>query len=81
MELLVAASDEVGLPECVQAPWGALTAPGDAGALAAALRQLLELSPEERSRAGRAGREWVRANADVDAETASMADVLRAIGR
>jgi glycosyltransferase involved in cell wall biosynthesis len=81
MELLVAASDEVGLPECVFEPWGVLTAPGDAGGLAAALRDLLALSPEERWRAGRAGREWVRAHADVDAETARMADVLQTIGR
>ncbi len=81
MELLVAASDEVGLPECVLAPWGVLTAPGDGDALAAALRDLLALSPERRARAGRAGREWVRAHADVDAETARMAEVLQAIGR
>lgn len=81
MGLLVAASDEVGLAECVRAPWGVLTAPGDAGALAAALRDLLALSPEERACAGRAAREWVRANADVDVETARMADVLQAICR
>jgi glycosyltransferase involved in cell wall biosynthesis len=81
MELLVAATDEVGLPECVRAPWGVLTAPGDACGLAAALRELLALSPQERARAGRAGREWVRAHADVDAETARMAEVVEAIGR
>jgi len=81
MELLVVASDEVGLPECVLAPWGDLTVPGDAGALAAALHDLLALSPAERARAGRAGRAWVRAHADVDAETARMADVLRTICR
>lgn len=79
MELLVVASDQVGLPECVLAPWGVLAAPGDAGALAAALREVLALAPEQRARAGRAGREWVRANADVDAETARMASVLQTI--
>ncbi len=36
-ELLVVASDEVGLPECVMAPWGRLAPPGDAAALAEAL--------------------------------------------
>jgi glycosyltransferase involved in cell wall biosynthesis len=81
MELLVVASDEVGLPECVRAPWGALSAPGDAAGLARALRDLLALVPEERARAGRAAREWVAAHADVDGETARMAAVLQAIGR
>ena len=79
MELLVVASDEVGLPECVLAPWGVLAAPGDAAALAAALREVLALTPEQRAQAGHAGREWVRANADVDAETARMASVLQTI--
>jgi len=81
MELLVVASDEVGLPECVLTPWGRLTAPGDAGALAAALRDVLALPLEERARAGLAGREWVRSHADLDAETARMAAVLQTIGR
>ena len=81
MGLLVVASDEVGLPECVLAPWGILAAPGDAGALAAALREALALTPAERLRAGRAAREWVRAHADVDGETARMATVLQTIGR
>lgn len=80
MELLVVASDEVGLPECVREPWGALCPPGDAAALAAALRAMLALPARERARAGRAGRAWVHANADVDAETARLAAALRAIG-
>jgi glycosyltransferase involved in cell wall biosynthesis len=33
MGLLVVASDEVGLPECVRPPWGLLAPPGDADAL------------------------------------------------
>ena len=69
MELLVVASDEVGLPECVLEPWGFLAPPGDAAALAEQLRAALALSPEQRRRAGRQAREWVRANANVDAET------------
>jgi phosphatidylinositol alpha-1,6-mannosyltransferase len=79
MELLVVASDEVGLPECVRAPWGALAPPGDAAALAAALRDVLTLSPPERASAGRAARDWVAAHADVDVETARMAAVLRTL--
>ena len=81
MELLVVASDEVGLPECVLAPWGVLAAPGDADALAAGLREMLALAPEKRAQAGRAAREWVLAHADVDAETARMAAVLQRLGR
>jgi colanic acid/amylovoran biosynthesis glycosyltransferase len=80
MELLVVASEAVGLPECVLPPWGRLTPPGNAGALAGALRDALALPVEERARAGRAGREWVRAHASVDAETARMAAVLQSIG-
>ncbi|HEV2786544.1 MAG TPA: glycosyltransferase, partial [Solirubrobacteraceae bacterium] len=79
MELLVVASDEVGLPECVREPWGMLCPPGDADALAAALRDVLARPPHERARAGRAGREWVSANADVATETARMVAVLQAI--
>jgi colanic acid/amylovoran biosynthesis glycosyltransferase len=81
MQLLIVASDEVGLPECVLAPWGVLAPPGDAPALAAALRDVLALPAEARARAGRAGREWVVANADVDVETARLASVLRTIRR
>jgi glycosyltransferase involved in cell wall biosynthesis len=79
MELLVVASDEVGLPECVLAPWGFLAPPGDADALAARLRAALALEPEERRRAGAAARSWVRANTDVDGETARMAAVIAAL--
>jgi len=76
MELLVVASDEVGLPECVLAPWGFLAAPGDAQALAAALRSALALAPGDRRAAGAAGRAWVREHAEVDRETAAMAAVI-----
>jgi glycosyltransferase involved in cell wall biosynthesis len=80
MELLVVASDEVGLPECVMAPWGFLAPPGDAQALAAALRAALALRASERAAAGAAGRAWVAANADVDAETAAMAALIEGLG-
>jgi glycosyltransferase involved in cell wall biosynthesis len=82
MGLLVVASDEVGLPECVLAPWGFLAAPGDAEGLAAALAAALALAPQERKAAGEAARAWVREHADVDRETARMAEVLEgALGR
>ncbi len=81
MGLLVVASDEVGLPECVLAPWGFLAPPGDAGALAAQLRAALALDPRERVAAGEQARAWVRANTDVDAETARMAAVIEALPR
>jgi glycosyltransferase involved in cell wall biosynthesis len=72
MELLVVASDEVGLPECVLAPWGFLAAPGDSRALAEALRTALALGPQERRRAGQQARAWVKRHADVDSQTARM---------
>jgi glycosyltransferase involved in cell wall biosynthesis len=78
MGLLVVASDEVGLPECVLAPWGFLAAPGDAQALAGALRAALALGPAQRRAAGEAARAWVLEHADVDRETARMADVIAA---
>ena len=76
MGLLVVASEEVGLPECVLAPWGFLAAPGDAEALAGALRAALDLPLDERRAAGEAARAWVREHADVDRETAAMAAVI-----
>jgi glycosyltransferase involved in cell wall biosynthesis len=76
MQLLVVASDEVGLPECVLPPWGFLAPPGDAAALAERLRAALTLAPNERGAAGEAARAWVREHADVDAETARMAEVI-----
>jgi glycosyltransferase involved in cell wall biosynthesis len=81
LELLVVASDEVGLPECVLAPWGLLAPPGDAAALADALRAALALAPAERAAAGKAARSWVREHADVDRETAAMAEVIARAGR
>ena len=79
MQLLVVASDEVGLPECVLAPWGFLAPPGDAAALAEQLRAALALGPLERARAGEQARAWVLAHADVDVETARMAGVIEAL--
>ncbi len=76
MELLVVASDEVGLPECVRSPWGRLVQPGDAAALAEAIRELLALAPAERAAAGAAGRAWVCEHADRRRETARLAELI-----
>jgi glycosyltransferase involved in cell wall biosynthesis len=80
LELLVVASDEVGLPECVKPPWGFLAPPGDAAALAGQLRAALALGLSARAAAGAAGRAWVVAHADVDAETAAMAAFIEVAG-
>jgi len=79
MQLLVVASDEVGLPECVREPWGQLAAPGDAGALADALSAALARSSGERIQAGSLAREWVQRHADIDIETARMSAVIEAL--
>jgi glycosyltransferase involved in cell wall biosynthesis len=76
MELMIVATDEVGLPECVREPWGRLVAPGDADALRAALKDVLALPPEERAAAGAAGRAWVLEHADVRRETARLAALI-----
>lgn len=81
MELLVVASDEVGLPECVRPPWGFLAAPGDTTALAQALGAALALEPDTRRRAGAQARDWVTLRADVDAETARMSAVIAQLAR
>lgn len=76
MELMVVASDEVGLPECVREPWGRLVAPGDADALRAALDEVLALPVGERAAAGAAGRAWVLEHASVRRETARLAELI-----
>ena len=81
MGLLVVASEEVGLPECVLAPWGFLAPPGDADALAAQLRAALALDAPARRAAGAQARAFVQSDANVDVETARMSDVLEAVVR
>jgi len=76
MELMVVATDEVGLPEVVRPPWGRLVAPHDPEALARAIEEVLALGPQERAAAGTAGREWVREHANVDREAAKLAELL-----
>jgi colanic acid/amylovoran biosynthesis glycosyltransferase len=76
MEVPVVASHEVGLPEIVLPAFGRLVAPGDAGALARALAELLSLDPAQREAMGRAGRAHVRDHAELLSETAKLADLL-----
>jgi glycosyltransferase involved in cell wall biosynthesis len=78
MEVGVVASDEVGLPEIVMAPWGRLVPGGDETALAAAIEAMLARPAEERAAAGRAGRAFVAERADVDAEAAKLSALIRA---
>jgi colanic acid/amylovoran biosynthesis glycosyltransferase len=79
MELMVVATDEVGLPECVREPWGRLVPPGDPDALRAALEEVLALPRGERAAAGAAARAWVLEHADVERETARLADLIAAV--
>jgi glycosyltransferase involved in cell wall biosynthesis len=76
MEVPVVATDEVGLPELVRPEFGRTVPPGDPAALARALRELLELSPDERARMGRTGRRFVSEFANVETETAKLSALL-----
>jgi glycosyltransferase involved in cell wall biosynthesis len=76
MELMVVATDAVGLPECVREPWGRLVPPGDPDALRSALEEVLALPVEERAAAGAAARAWVLEHADVHRETARLAELI-----
>jgi glycosyltransferase involved in cell wall biosynthesis len=78
MELLIAASDEVGLPEVVRAPWGRLAPPGDAAALADAIDGLLALDPEQRAEAGRAGRGFALEHCNVGREAERLSRLIGA---
>jgi glycosyltransferase involved in cell wall biosynthesis len=71
--LPVVASDLSGIPELVEdGVSGLLTPPGDAVALAAALRRLHD-DPELRSRLGERARERVRTEFDIATTTAELA--------
>jgi len=59
MELPVVATDDFGIPEMVTKEVGVLVPRDDSAALAAAIGDVLDRSPEERARMGRAGRERV----------------------
>jgi len=76
MEVMVVASDLVGLPEMVRPPWGLLTAPGDAHALARAIEDLLARPVAARARAGSAGRAWVCEHAELHRETRRLVGLI-----
>jgi glycosyltransferase involved in cell wall biosynthesis len=81
MEVPVVGTAEVGLPEVVSDGWGRLVPPRDSGALADAIRELLELAPEERAAMGRAGRAFVLEHCDVRRETARLVELIEEAGR
>lgn len=72
MEVPVVASDAAGLPEVVRAPWGRTVPAGDADALAVALAEVLDLTPEQRGAMGAAGRAFVATECSVDREAARL---------
>ena len=72
MEVPVVASDAAGLPEVVRAPWGRTVPAGDADALAVALAEVLDLTPEQRGAMGTAGRAFVATECSVDREAARL---------
>lgn len=76
MELLVVATDVMGLPELVEPPWGLLVAPRSPRALADALQRQLELTPSVRASYGRLARAAVLRKADRLAQTAGLADLV-----
>jgi glycosyltransferase involved in cell wall biosynthesis len=77
MEVPVVASDAFGLPELVRPEWGRLVPPGDVGALAAAIEELLALPVERRAEMGRAGREFVLRECNLQVETERLAGLIR----
>ncbi|MCP9488561.1 MAG: glycosyltransferase [Solirubrobacteraceae bacterium MAG38_C4-C5] len=80
MEVPVVASDEVGLPELVDHRWGRLVPPGDPGALAAGIGDLLDLPASARAAMGRAGRKHVLRACDVHAQTARLSRLIEGLG-
>ena len=72
MQLCVVASDEVGLPELVEEPWGRLVRPGDHDGLADAIGALLAHGPERRKELGAMARTHVARIADVHTETGRL---------
>ena len=79
MEIPVIATDEVGLPELVDDEVGRLVPPRDAGALAAAISEVLALPKDERQELGRRGRERVIERCDLGRETARLAEWIRGV--
>jgi colanic acid/amylovoran biosynthesis glycosyltransferase len=78
MQVPVVASDEVGLPEVVRPEWGRLVPPGDATALAQAIRDVLDLPRDRRAEMGRAGREFVLEHCSLSGESRRLAALIAA---
>lgn len=77
MEVPVVASRITGIPELVDdGVSGLLFVPGRGGELVDALEQILTASPERRAQMGRAGREKVRVEFDIDATALQLTDVF-----
>ena len=76
MGVPVVASDEVGLPEVVRDGWGRLVPPGDADALAEAIRELLSLPSHVRAQMGERGREFVLHEFTVADETERLVRLI-----
>jgi colanic acid/amylovoran biosynthesis glycosyltransferase len=76
MGVPVVATDEVGLPEVVRGEWGRLVPPADPDALAAAIRELLELGREERAAMGERGRDFVLGEFTVAKQTAKLLELI-----
>ena len=76
MEVPVVGSDEVALPEMIEPGWGRLAPPGDAGALASAIAELLALPAEERAAMGARGRAFVSETCNLERETAKLSELV-----
>jgi colanic acid/amylovoran biosynthesis glycosyltransferase len=78
MEIIVAGTDEVGLPEMIRPEWGRLVPPRDAKRLAGALGELLALDSRTRAAMGAAGRAFVLERCNVDREAGKLVDLIDA---
>jgi glycosyltransferase involved in cell wall biosynthesis len=76
MEIPVVASDEVGLPELVRPEWGRLVSPGDPDRLALAIREMLDLSVEERAAMGGRARAHVVERCSVELQARRLLELI-----
>jgi colanic acid/amylovoran biosynthesis glycosyltransferase len=79
MEVPVAGTDEVGLPEVIEPGWGRLAPPRDPAGLADALDELLSLTADERAAMGAAGRAFVLEHCSRERETAKLVALIEAL--
>jgi colanic acid/amylovoran biosynthesis glycosyltransferase len=76
MEVPIVASDLVGLPEVVRAPWGRLVPPGDPEELAQAIAEVLSQPAQDRAAAAREGRRFLFATVDPQREAERLAELI-----